>query len=199
MGCRASEPEVQNSGDSVVGDDHVVGLEVSVNQTLRVRGHETAARRKVEVGDLPPVSRLLPLVQRHPVDELHRDVQTTVGRTDVVHGHDVGVVESRERSSLAHEPGLPVGLGVAQELEGDLAIELGIVSAVHHAHRSAADQSQDEVAADLCPALEPSARFRMGPLSAVRTGGENRVSVATIRSLVALRDPLFAPHALRDQ
>jgi hypothetical protein len=68
----------------------------------------------------------------------------------VEHGQHVGVAHAAHRLGLAQEPG---ALGRVRELgqddlERDLAIDLGIVRSVHDAHRSLADPVDHDVATD---------------------------------------------------
>ena len=107
-GTRAREAEVRHAHAPVAADQHVVGLEVAVEQADRVRG---------DAGRAPPggtrrgsratcaATCLSQRRQRVALDELHRDVDVAVvGRADVVDADDVGVVELRDRLRLALEP-----------------------------------------------------------------------------------------------
>ena len=42
--------------------------------------------------------------QRHAVDELHQEVVKTIGLAEIVNGHDVRMVQTRQRARLAREP-----------------------------------------------------------------------------------------------
>ncbi len=118
------------------------GLKSRCSRPDRVRGDEAARGLEEHLEDLAPRSRpaLEPRRQRVALDELHRDVQVAVvGGADVVDADDVGVRELGDRLGLAPQPRLRASLAFvprfgAQELERDLAIELGIVGGEHHAH-----------------------------------------------------------------
>ena len=62
-----------------------------------------------------------------------------LGLADVVDRDDVRVVDLRHRARLAHEPLGQRRVVAAQQLERDLAAELGILGAPHDAHRAGAE------------------------------------------------------------
>jgi hypothetical protein len=160
----AGEAEVEHThpqrrpGPLVVGADHgVVGLEVAMDQPDRVGSREAAASLQVDLEDLAPVpSRSsLPAPDGLAADELHRDERAAVVFPDLVHVGDVRVAELRHRPRLAddgttHRCGGPVA---AQELDRDLAIELGVIRGIHHAHPPGAEAMDQREAPDLVPAL----------------------------------------------
>jgi hypothetical protein len=71
----AREPEVEHAHAPIVADDHVVGLEISMNDADGVCGGEPAPGLQVSVADVPPraLLALAPDMQRRAVDVLHRD------------------------------------------------------------------------------------------------------------------------------
>ena len=154
----ARQPEVEDAHPSVGADDHVLGLEVAVDDAERVRRGEAAPGGEVDVADLAP--RAPPLVtpgaERAAWHVLHRDEHALAERADVVHGDDVGVGEARQRASLAEEPRAPLGIARAVEvgphdLDGDGAIELGVVRGIDDAHAAGAEPFEDRVAPDAGP------------------------------------------------
>ena len=156
----AREAEVDDARPAVLAEQHVVGLEVAVHEPGRVRGGQPAPGRDEHVEHLAPRPRLVgePALERSARDELHREEHLVVEHADVVDGDDVGVREPRHRLRLAQQaraapcPSRPVpGL---EQLERDLAIELGIVRAVDDAHRAGADAFDDDVTADSSAGLE---------------------------------------------
>ena len=154
----AREPEVEHHDAPVVIDDHVVGLEVAMDELGRMRGGESLPRVDHHVDDLLPRALLLlhPLSQRDAVDVLHRDEDAPLPRADVVHGDDVGMRESSDRLRLAHES---VARTLAanprvQQLERDLAIELRIVRGIDHPHAADTELVEHDVAIDGGAALE---------------------------------------------
>ncbi len=89
-----------------------------------------------------------------PADQLHRDVDLGLNGADVEDGDDVGVGDPSQRAPLGHQAqprhggGLVVALR-AQNLEGDLAVELGIVGGVDHPHTARAELLEHDVWTDV--------------------------------------------------
>ena len=79
---------------------------------------------------------------------------------DVVDDDDVRVLQLRDGLRLAQQARLAVGrvAARAQELDGDLAIELGIVRRVDLAHAAAPQQADEDEAPDALAALESPSR-----------------------------------------
>ncbi len=115
----------------------------------RPGGHEDAQH-------LAPVALVgvQPVADGVTVDELHRDEDRFVERSDVVDHHHVAVRQLGDRLRLAQQAGAPLrgalaGAGSrAQQLERDLAVQLGIVGRVDVAHPPASHQRQDNVPPD---------------------------------------------------
>ena len=117
------EPEVDQHHAIVVGDEHVVGLEVAVHDAGGVGGHEAERGLLEHRDDLAPRSRptIQPLPQRHATQPLHHQEDTELplaavtgarvvavgGGAGVVDLDDVGVPQLRERLRLALQRLLP--------------------------------------------------------------------------------------------
>jgi hypothetical protein len=99
------EAEVHHARSPIVADDHVLRLEVAMDDPLRVGGLQAATCLHEDAEDLPPRSRALPQphVERAPADELHRHVHVPRFRVDVVNRNDVGVRQSCQRLRFADE------------------------------------------------------------------------------------------------
>ena len=154
-GVEAGDAEVGDADAVVVADQQVVGLDVAVDEAGGVGRHEAAAGLHEHAQDLLPAARGLVEPAPHGAagDEFHGDEDLTGVHADVVDGDDVGVGEAGEGLGLAQEEGLAVAGAVAvdlavHELDGDLAIELGVVGGVDDAHAAGAELVDDEVAAD---------------------------------------------------
>jgi len=149
------ETEVEHPNPPVGTDDDVSRLEVTVGDAGPVRRRQAVTGLDEARDDLAPivVGLVEPVVEGHPVDVLHRDVQPSREHVDVVDRHDVGVVEPRQRLRLAKHAGatgeaaLPL---VVQDLQRNLAVELGIVGGVDGAHPADADDVEHDVTADTC-------------------------------------------------
>ncbi len=140
--ARTCEAEVGDANATIGSDQHVVGLEVAMDEAGDVRCMKAATRLRVDVEHLGdrPLRAALPVAQRLALDELHRDEHLVVDRADV-DADDVRVRELCQRLCLAHEPGATGQLDRlgTHDFDRDLAIELGIVRNVDGAHRTAAE------------------------------------------------------------
>jgi hypothetical protein len=90
------------------------------------------------------------LGQRLAFEQLGHDIRPAVVRAEVVHGHDVRMVERTRHPRLlletrqAHR--IAIG-GRLQDLDGDVAGQSRVVGAVDLAHASCPDQAEDLVRA----------------------------------------------------
>ena len=124
-------------------------------------------RLRGELEQLAQRQRLLPerLAQRAALDQLHRDVERAAFVADVVHRHDVRVVERRGGAGLALEALAAVcvrrELG-PQALDRDLAPEPRVARAVDLAHASRAERAQDLVGSEARPRSQARRLGRCG-------------------------------------
>ena len=90
---------------------------------------------------------------------------------DSVDGRDIRVVETGQHLRFALEPGDPIrigGEGVGQDLQSDIAAELGVGGAIDLAHPALPDEGGDFVVPDAVADVEshlswrPKARGRRG-------------------------------------
>jgi hypothetical protein len=152
---RSGESEIGDAHAPVASDEHVGRLEIPVHDLHGVGGGEPAPRLDERLDDRGPRGPLdgEPAGERLPLHQLHHDEDLLFVRTDVEHRHDVGVRQLRHRLRLAQEPPLLAQrlgrLVGAQQLERDVAPELGIASPVHDAGRAHADDVTDDVPRDL--------------------------------------------------
>ncbi len=131
-------------------DEDVIGFEVAMNYTFAVGGGEAAAGGEEEGEDVAPGAfgaAAEAVAEGFADHQFHRDVDLVCEGADVVDGDDVGVREASHQLGLAVEAffGAAEVLG-AQELKGDVAIELGIVGGVDDAHAAGADDAANDVA-----------------------------------------------------
>ena len=90
------------------------------------------------------------VVQRPPVQELHREIERVAVLADVEHGDDVGVLERRDGARLAKESSTRLVAGdPANDLERDRAMKPGVECRVHDTHASAPKSALDAIAAEL--------------------------------------------------
>ena len=97
----------------------------------------------------PPLD---PLLQRLALVVRHHEVELAVGRlVDLVDGADVGVVQRRGRLGFLQEPllgRLVAGQVRREELDGDLALEAGVLGRVDDPHAAVAEFGADRVRAE---------------------------------------------------
>ena len=153
------EPEVDDLHPTVVTEQHVLGLEVSVHDAGGVRGRQASSCGQEDGERLRGLVRFRhPRAQARTAHELHREVERVVLHADVEDGDDVRMCEACERLRLAQQA-CALGRVVrgAEALDRDLAIELRIVGDVHRAHRTFA-QSLSQL-----EATEPRGRGACAP------------------------------------
>src|SRR5439155_15504806 len=123
--------------------ENVLRLEVAVDDAAVVRrGHAPRDLRGELDGFLLRERAAVAeaLAQRLPYQQLQDDVERLAVRAEVVDGDEVRMVEEPEGARLLVEAGHDL-LGVAarhrrQELDGDVAGELGVASAIDLSHAS---------------------------------------------------------------
>ena len=134
------------------GEDHdVLGLEIAVHDAHLVRDGERRERLGHDVCHAPPGQRPVladDVEEIAPVEELHRDVEQTVGLLpEVEHAHRVRVIELAGGLGLALEAGgerRVAGVLAVQHLDGDVLVEGDLPRPVDRAHRAAAHERLDE-------------------------------------------------------
>ena len=126
-----------------------------MDETFGVRGRERAPRLEKHPDDVANGTLLggEPALERSPAQTLHGQEHPVLVNADVEDGDDVRVRELRDRLGLSNQTLLaphpiPVPLLRGQELESDLAIEIGIERRVDDAHAAGAQALEDHVAAD---------------------------------------------------
>ena len=146
------EPEVREAHLALPVQHHVGGLQVAVQQALRVRGRQPLGDLAADVGRLVEGEAADAPQQRRQVlavHELHREEVLSFRLADVPHAADRGVRHLPRRAHLRVEPLEPVRVafeGARQELEGDRLLELQVVRAIDLAHSAPAEQPHDPVA-----------------------------------------------------
>jgi hypothetical protein len=157
----AHEPEVEDDDAAGLGDHHVRGLDVAVDEAVAVDAGEAAGEADEEVlqaGEAGVVERLEGLVVAaggdHEVvalEALHgekdaAEALVAVDLKQLVELDEVGVDDAAEGAKLAFEAVEALGAGVADELEGDDGA-VGGAGLEHGAHAADAEQADDRVIA----------------------------------------------------
>src|SRR5690606_37313688 len=86
-----------------------------------------------------------------PVEQLHGDVRALIELAGGEHLDHVRVADCRHRARLAHEAGaqlVVLAVPLAEDLDGDLPVEIDVHAAHHVAHRAGADGVEHPVALD---------------------------------------------------
>ena len=150
--ARARDAEVRHLHATLAVDEHVVRLDVAVDDPVPVR---EAERRE----DLPRVldrdvdrrraARDDQLLERPPVEVLHRDVVRALGLAAVVDRDDVRMRERGRVLRLAAEALdelLVVRVAVVEDLDRDAAAELLVLGEVDVRHPAGAKLAHDLIA-----------------------------------------------------
>ena len=158
---RACDPEVGDLHPAVAADEDVRRLDVAVDDAAVVRGLDGAGGLGGEARGLARGQDPLLAQDRGEVlalDELHDDVRARRVVAEVEHGDDVRVVERRGGLCLVAEAGEEVGVLAVlgpQELDRDVALELGVAGAVDRGHAALPEQLDQPV-----PSAEDASRCR---------------------------------------
>jgi len=107
------QAEVGQFGVAILRDENVLGFDVPVDETRRVRRGQAIAHADQKVDHLAPPAPLgpRPCLQRATIDKLRDDVLPTIERADVVDREDVRMIERRERARFTLEAGQMIGVG----------------------------------------------------------------------------------------
>ena len=154
-GAQFRKAEVEHLHEAVLPDDHVLRLEITVNDADRVRGAGAGGNldRDVQRGLQGGRLRLQQVPERLPLDVLHRDERMAVGGlAEGVHHADVGMTERRGGPRLLLEPANPGMVRrhlAGQHLDRHVATELQVIGQVHLAHATGAEWPADLVVTKL--------------------------------------------------
>ncbi len=150
---RSGDPEVGDLGRALLVDEHVLGLDVAVDDVTGMGGAERA--RDLDpvgdgLGDRQPAHPADPLLERLALDVLEHDVRPALVLAGVDHADDVGMRELGDGSGLAAEALELVGVGrdlAVHQLDRDLSLERRVQCAVDRRHPARADPRLQSVAA----------------------------------------------------
>ncbi|CAI9419720.1 hypothetical protein HIDPHFAB_03834 [Nocardioides sp. T2.26MG-1] len=149
---RAGQPEVGHLDPAVLGDEHVLGLDVAVDDAGPV-GRGQGGQHRLDQRERPRRRHRALLAdqvaQGDAVDQLHREEHRALVVALVVDRHHVRVRQPGGRPRLAHEAGRELGV-VAEarvhDLHRDRAVEADVGGLVDTGHAATRDAGADPVA-----------------------------------------------------
>jgi len=144
------QAEVQQLDVAVAGDDDVGRLEIAVHDAVLVGVGQTLGDRNAQTWPLLELQRPTAddLAQGAALEQLHRNEWRAVVLADFVDHGDVGVVQRRGCLGLAlkAQPALGIrGQRGRQQLQRDVAVELGVQRFPHQSHAALADALDEAV------------------------------------------------------
>jgi hypothetical protein len=144
------QTEVENLDSPVVNQEQVFGLQVPVNDPLLVRRREATRDLCGEVDRFAHGHRATrePRPQRLPLEQLRHDEGRSLVRPEIVHRHDVRVVQGARRLSFLLEAAQAIAIGRirgGQDLDRDLAPQAIVPRPVDLPHSAGAERRQDFV------------------------------------------------------
>ena len=155
----ARQPEVQDLDPAVGGDEEVLGLEVAVDDAPFVGGGEAAGNLKRMIED--PGERQRSALEHRPqglaFEQLGDQVRRLAVMPELMDGQDVGVVQRGRGTGLALEAVQPIRIArerSGEHLDGDLAAEARVASAVDLAHAACAERRHNLERAEAISCLE---------------------------------------------
>jgi hypothetical protein len=103
--CRGGQPEVGDLDSAIGADEHVVGLEVAMDDPALVRGGQTEGGGAEHL-EHPVHGRSClekPTAQIRAFDAFHCQEDLGLMRSDLEQVDDVGVIEAGQRASFAEQ------------------------------------------------------------------------------------------------
>ncbi len=146
------QTEVENLDRAVVGEKHVLRLEIAVDDAARVRRGEAVGDRHRDLHRLTPGNRALlqPRSQCPTFEQLHDRDRGVVDDGELVNREDARVRKGGDRARLGLEAAahFRIGRGVRRhDLDGNVAVEPRIACPIHLAHAARSDGLDDFVLA----------------------------------------------------
>ncbi len=147
---RLGQPEIEDLGLPPPREEDVVRLDIPVDDPSGVGDLQTLGHAQSHFEDLVQSQRFAKdaLLERLAFEKLHGDEASPVLFVDVVDGANIRVIQGRSRLGFPLQTlqSLMVpGQLIRQKLQGDRALEPGVLRLEDHAHASAAELLQNSV------------------------------------------------------
>ena len=144
----ASQAEVEDLDLAVIGQEHVLGLEIAMDDALVVRRAKAASDLNRHLNGLahPHAGSGHRVAERPPRQQLHHHEYAAVLHARIEDGDDIRMRQRRNGFCFAREQrDALVRVEPGEHLDGHQAIEPGVCGAIHLAHASGADGREDLV------------------------------------------------------
>ena len=146
------QPEVDDLDVAILGDEHVLRLEIAMNDAVLVfRQRVTGLDGQIERPPQFERTVLQQVAQRLPTHVLHDDVGASVSLADVVDGGDVRMIDGGREAGFLNEALASIvvlGQGRRNELERGLSMQLLVFNEEDFAHPALAEALDDAVVAN---------------------------------------------------
>ena len=144
------QAEIKDLHAAVASQKEILRFEVPVDDSLGVGGGESLRDRRGDHDRVPPRQRApgQPAAERLAFEQLHDRIRDGSVRAIIMDGEDVRMRQSCYCLGFALEAGQPVrvmGEGFRQDLDGNLALQARIPSAVHLSHPAGAEGRDNRV------------------------------------------------------
>ena len=147
-GVRVNRPrqsEVEDLHTAVVSHHHVRGFQIAVDDVFPMRRRKRVGQRNRDVEEARQRESATRnhLVERAPLDELHRHERNSIVFLDGEDGDDVRVVQRSDGLGLPSEARQPVGVsreGIGKNLQRYITIQFRVARAVDLTHATSAEQ-----------------------------------------------------------
>jgi hypothetical protein len=153
---RFGDAEIEHLGNRIVPELNVRGFQIAVHDAALVCGRQRIGNLRGDgqrLFDRKPAPRD-PVSERLPLDQLHRQRGAATITLDAIYLSDVRVIERREYLGLplkSRETAGVVRKGRRENLQGDIAFQMGIAGAIHLAHAARANQADNLVRPEAGP------------------------------------------------
>ena len=149
--------EVGDLHEALLGDQHVAGPQIAVDDVVRVRVVDRVGDLDGEVERARQLERALAdddALERLARDVLHHDEEDAFLLLRREHRDDVGVIEAAEQPRLVEQLAEVEVLLPMRDLDRDFLVEPRVLGEVDRAEPSAAERREDLVLSNRLPAEE---------------------------------------------